>query len=55
MIVVVECGWEMLEPIFVRGWLDHMPVGDKSCLEMKICERLVLANVLRCQASNVPI
>ena len=36
MLVAVECGWEMLKPVHVRGWLDHVLVVDKSSLKRKI-------------------
>ena len=36
MLVVMECGWELVKSEFVRGWLDHVLVVDKSSLKRKI-------------------
>ena len=36
LLFVVEHSWEMLKLMWVRGWLDHVLVVDKSLLEMKV-------------------
>ena len=38
MLIVVECGEELLKSTFVHGWVNYVLVVDKSALEMKIDE-----------------